>query len=175
MRRLTLAVSVVAMVVVIGGCSTIKVSTDYDTDADFAQLKSYDWMKVSEENAQYEMKDALGAPIQEAVDKELTSKGMTKVSDNPDVLLVYHTGKETRIDIERWGYSYGPRVGMGGELFNYIYDIGTLVVDIVDAEKKQLLWRGAAESVLPDTPTPGQQSQLINEAVAKIFAKFPPA
>jgi len=49
---------------------------------------------------------------------------------------------------------------------------GQLVVDLIDAGRKKLAWRGIATQNLSD-----QQMKLVeqvNTAVEKLFAKYPP-
>jgi hypothetical protein len=48
--------------------------------------------------------------------------------------------------------------------------LGTLIIDIVDAEKKSLVWRGTAVGVVE----PGRTMEQINETVKKMLANFPP-
>ena len=54
------------------------------------------------------------------------------------------------------------------------YEQGTLVIDIVDAARNTLVWRGAGEARLRSDPTPDQISQRVREAVAEILGRFPP-
>ncbi len=49
-----------------------------------------------------------------------------------------------------------------------------LSVDVVDAMKNQLVWRGTATKVLARNPTPEKIEETINLAVDRIFEMFPP-
>jgi len=50
------------------------------------------------------------------------------------------------------------------------YRDGTLIIDLVDARSKQMIWRGTAT----DTFSPGMEAQKAAEAVSKTLAEYPP-
>ena len=54
------------------------------------------------------------------------------------------------------------------------YQQGTLLLDVVKADNKQLIWRGTATDEV--YPEPGQEAgeKRLREAVQKILAQFPP-
>ena len=54
------------------------------------------------------------------------------------------------------------------------YEEGTLILDFVDADAKELIWRGTATKALDSNPTPEKIEKNIGNVVAKILAKFPP-
>ena len=51
---------------------------------------------------------------------------------------------------------------------------GTLVLDIVDARTKRLIWRGAAEGTLDRDISLENEEKIISEAVEKLLKDFPP-
>jgi hypothetical protein len=52
--------------------------------------------------------------------------------------------------------------------------MGTLVVDIADAKKGQLAWRGMGVKEVNQQTKPEKREKNINEAVKKIFKNYPP-
>jgi hypothetical protein len=87
------------------------------------------------------------------------------------------------------GYGYGPAAGAtygryGGGLGMWGVGLstgtatpvtvvkGTLVVDIFDAEKKLLLWRGTANDTVHADPE--KVEDQIQKATTEMFTKFPP-
>ncbi len=54
------------------------------------------------------------------------------------------------------------------------YDEGTLILDVIDGESRELAWRGVAQAKISRNSSPDQRGRKINEAVSKIFANFPP-
>ena len=67
--------------------------------------------------------------------------------------MTYHVGAQDKVDVQSWGYGYGYGPGRyhgtwggGGGIETYNYTEGTLIIDIVDASSKQLVWRGTAQA-----------------------------
>ena len=52
------------------------------------------------------------------------------------------------------------------------YREGTLVVDIWDTKKKELVWRGVATETLSSDPAKNQK--LAQEVVEEMFKRYPP-
>lgn len=78
-----------------------------------------------------------------------------------------------------WGYACSYRIGYGyGWLPLYGSPgrqmAGTLVVDILDREKHELLWRGTAEGALIDTRRSDQQQATIDRIVREVLKEYPP-
>jgi hypothetical protein len=162
---------VLAVLVAIAGCSSITVSTNFDSDADFNGFESYTWMKETETGEGYDYSGLLDERIKGAIDEQLVAKGLRKAATNPDLYVVYHAGKKERLEVEDWGYGGWWGVG-GGEA--YSYEQGTLIVDLIDTATKKLVWRGTAQKALSDSPSAGEREAAIDEAVQKMFKKFPP-
>jgi hypothetical protein len=111
-----------------------------------------------------------------AVEKQLASRRLERAaSGTPDLLLHYHASVTQRVDVDsvdrRHGYC-GPEGCEGGGV--RVYDIGTLVIDVVDARTNRLIWRGWAEddlrAVLADQD---QMDKKIDEAVTRMMVRFP--
>ena len=155
-------------------CSSITTSADYDRAVDFSKLKSYAWKDVGpSQNA------ILEGRIKSAVDATLASKGLRKVDDNPELWVVAHTrlSKEMQVNTYNtgWGYGWGWRGGAGMTTSTVSeIPVGNLMVDLVDANRKQLVWRGSASKTLEPNASPEKKEKNLNEAVQKMFASYPP-
>jgi hypothetical protein len=151
-------------------CSTLNVTTDYDRQADFAGFKTFRFMEGNRVGNSFVEKR-----IQTAVTRELEAKGIAMSQERADVLVVFYgrMSVERHVDVTSGGYAgrWG-RWGMGTSSAT-VRDIpvGSLIVDLVDAASKELVWRGTASDTVGD---PDKSEKLINEAVAKMFAGFPP-
>ena len=53
----------------------------------------------------------------------------------------------------------------------HTYDVGTLVVDMFDANTKQAIWRGNASGTVPRSPE--KLDAAVEAGLAKMFANFP--
>jgi hypothetical protein len=157
-----------------------KTSYDYDKTANFASFKTYafkDGTKVGQE--------LIDNRIVAAIETELAAKGLTK-SDNPDVFVVYHVAFDKEKDISTFSSGYGGGYGpygwgwgggwAGGTTSTQVRDIliGTLVVDMADAKKGQIAWRGMGVKEVNTQAKPDKRDKSINNAVKKIFKNYPP-
>lgn len=166
-----------AAVLLLMGCSSVSVTTDYDHEANFAVYKTFDWMTVSQDvvsaNVQSTMfqNSLLDKRVKSSVNTQLTAKGLTQSATNPDLYLMYHTGTQQKVSVTDYGYGYG-RWGGGTDVHQYTQ--GTMIVDIVDAKTKQLVWRGAASGALADQPDPATAAEKIDGIVQQMFQNYPP-
>jgi hypothetical protein len=65
---------------------------------------------------------------------------------------------------------------MWGPMNNQVvstYDRGVLLIDILDAEKKQLIWQGKGSGILTNVTNPEGRQKLIDRYVSAILAKYP--
>jgi hypothetical protein len=188
------SVIVLCAVFLIYGCSGMYYGQRYDPDVNFGQLKTFSIMPLPEKKGKNTV--LLLKNLRFAVDKELQARGFTKEEDDPDFLVALHVMTRRAVDMEQYGYSYstgfydhpyylGRHGGYGRHDYGYTgpeiyeyrsgvavyeYTEGTLVVDIVSADKKELIWRGTSEGVLEDNLT----QEYIRDIVAKILKVFPP-
>jgi hypothetical protein len=168
----------ILLLVIATSCATIKVSSDYDKSAPFANYKTYAFTQ-----------EALNLPVDDlnknrfltAIEKELSLKGFTK-SDKPDVLIdlkLVTVNKQTATASNSGGYGRGYRYGWGGGFstttINYdTYKEGTLFVDMIDAAKLQLVWQGRGVGTLDPDASAKKREYNISSAVKMIFEKYPP-
>ena len=159
-------------------CSAIYgVQYDYDKQADFESLKTYDWMTIPEKADI----DSLNVErVKKAVNAELQAKGLMMTSNNPDFLIAEHLGKKDKVQATNWGYGYGPHGGYRGGyrgprgVSTYQYEEGSLILDFVDSKSKKMIWRGVAKAEVGNINTLEKNEKLINEAVQEILKDFPP-
>jgi hypothetical protein len=179
-KQLLLAATVVVLTPVL--LAAQKVSYDFDKSANFAAFKTYahkDGTKVGQ--------PLIDERIVAAIDTQMAAKGLTKSEANPDVFVVYHMAFDKEKDISTFSSGYGGGYGpygwgwggggwAGGTSTTQVRDIliGTLVVDIADAKKGQLAWRGMATKEVNTQANPEKRDKSINKAMEKIFKKYPP-
>lgn len=158
------------------GCD-LKTTVDYDREADFSAVKTYSWAGRQHP----EVTDLTHKRILASVDQQLAFKGLKKVESDPDVYVTYHgdDNERTVVDTTHHGYGYGAGWygwGYGGMSTSTsqvrTYTEGTLIVDIYDAGKKELIWRGTVTGTVSENPQKNEKN--INKGVAKVFKKFPP-
>lgn len=159
-------------------CSTVKVSSDFDREANFPSYKTF---AFTQEANQLPVGDINRKRIIDAVSSELALKGLT-ASDQPDVLIdlkITTQQKETATATNTGGYGagYGYRWGGGFSTTTINYDQyveGTLFIDMIDNSKKQLVWQGRGVGTLDPDASSEKREKNINYAVKQIFTKYPP-
>ena len=170
-------------IAVLAGCSSYDIKYDYDMDSNFSAFRTYSWINkpvaLATGSATTAMQNntLLDKRIRSAVDTQMSSEGFTMTEDNPDILLVYHTGMKDKVDVTDWGYTYAGSYwggGLGRNVDVYSYTEGTLIVDMVRASDHQLVWRGSATGVVEPGNSPEKVEQRLNDVVARIFENYPP-
>ena len=158
-------------------CSSVRVTTDYDTKVDFNQYKTFAFYKTGIDKAS--ISDLDKKRIMRAVETELLAKGMTK-SNNPDVLVSLFTKSRERININEnnyglgYGWGWNPWMWGGANRLNVNqYTEGTLFLDILDAKKKELVWQGIGTGALKMSNIEKREAR-IKEFVKEIMVKYPP-
>ena len=171
-------ISIVATLIIIGGCSSeIRTYSDYDPDYDLKTYTTFTWKQIENielgRNPLYynELNDKR---IKSAVQKELISKGYTLSDNKSDFVVHYHiiVDDQSIVTTDPHEEFYSPywthlRTSISQ------YREGTLIIDVMDPQDSNLIWRGRAVSAIKEVHTPGQIDQLIKTTVAKIFRKFP--
>ena len=164
-----------ALLFLVASCSSVRVTTDYDTKADFSQYKTFAFYKKGIDKV--DISDLDKRRILKAVEHELLVKGFTK-SETPDVLVNIFTKSRQKVDVYNnnhfnmgWHpWYYGPNYGMHISK----YTEGTLFIDLIDANKKELVWQGIGSGALSYSGNVAKKEERIKEFVAEIMAKYPP-
>jgi hypothetical protein len=150
-----------------------KTSFDYDKTANFAAFKTYalkDGTKVGD--------PLIDGRIVAAIESELGAKGLTQTAAKPDVTVTYHIAFDKKQDITAYntggmGYRWGGGWGTTDVRVNEIL-VGTLVIDIVDANKGDLAWRGIGVKEVDVQAKAEKRDKNIKAAVGKMLKNFPP-
>lgn len=156
---------------------------DYDKSANFSNYKTFAWMpsaSLTKNVNNYQISGLMEKRVREAVNNELQKQNMQLVDvAQADVLINYHASVDTKIDVDTVNIGYGARwnywnMGYNTQTTTREYEVGTLIIDVIDSASKQLIWRGAKEGRLKKNQTPEQRTQVVNETVANILSNFPP-
>jgi hypothetical protein len=177
--------TILTLAAALAGCSSLKVSTQYDPTAPYPSYKTYAWVTAQPgpEQAPSIRNPVVKAQVQSAVDRELKVKGFTLTSAdaNPDLLVAVHGWAQSRIEVNNYGYgytgvySYGPyRPAMPVSAVEVqSYTDGTMLLDFVDGKTKKLVWRGTASDTFT-SPTPDAVARSVDEGVRQLMQAYPP-
>ncbi|MCH1931559.1 DUF4136 domain-containing protein [Shewanella sp. A25] len=181
MKNMIVGLAVLAL----SACSSLKSGWDYDPSANFTQYKTYAWVEQKTEASGYHLDGLMDQRVRDAVNGQLTAKGIQRVeAKDADVLVNYLTKVDKKINVDtfntNFGYHpyYGPGWGWGGNMQTQTtvreYEVGTLMIDVVDNKTSKLVWRGTVADTIRDKNTPEERVAIINEAVASVMMNFPP-
>jgi hypothetical protein len=177
-RTLTVLVGIAALLA--SGCSSVSTSFDYDRETDFSRLNTFAWMPTEQAsgNAQQAQlsNDLFTQRLRRVVNRNLEGKGYSIDTEDPDFVIVYHTGVQDKVNVTNWGYTYGPYWGPWGQSVDvHQYTEGTLIIDFIDWDTKNLVWRGTAQKALTSSnPSPDEVERRLQEIVDKLLKPFPP-
>jgi hypothetical protein len=141
--------------------------------------KNYKWIKQKEKINEkiIFLNDINKKRFASAIQNELSDKGFQRIDEaQPDFSVVYHVRLGKRIDTSSYNYNYGPYYDQIVQ--TRVYKRGTIIIDIIDAESNQLVWRGVAEGILSESEDEWSEKTnmdtFIVKVVKEILQEFPP-
>jgi hypothetical protein len=145
-----------------------KVTADYDHSVNFYKYKTFMWIGEPDSNVAF-MKDRIMA----AVNAQLTVRGLRLVSDGADLAIGANLATEEKHTWETYYSGSGWGWGDGwATTTEKTYLVGTLTVDLFDAQTKKLVWQGVATDTLSRKPE--KRWKDTDKEVEKMFRYFPP-
>ena len=173
---------IAGLIVVLSGCSTLQVSSDYDPAYDFSGLRSVAILYPASSDGVIGLAQQR---FQRAIAQTLREKGFQIVQnrDQADIYILFHLNvterKQIVTDYQTVGlypyypawYGYPAMVPVTEE---YSWQEGKFVVDAVDPKTRRVVWRGVAVDRLKDFKTPRERIEYIRKVVRRIFQNFPP-
>ncbi|RXH53999.1 DUF4136 domain-containing protein [Granulicella sibirica] len=179
---LTAIIAASLSTVMIASAAAQQVSTDYDHKANFQQYHTFSIFKLQASNPLVEQR------LHDALVHDLTARGLTMVPQGGDLAITAIGSRKNQQEYNTFyeglgGGGFGWRGrgfgGFGGgfgdegvtntQVINV--PLGSLVVDVYDGSKHQLLFRGVANDTLSNKEE--KNSKKLQKAVDKIFDKFP--
>jgi len=169
-----------------------KVGFDYDPSANFKAYHTYEWMADEQEKTGDRSADSttVDIRIRTAVGAQLHLKGYSAAPNGqPDFYVAYHIGVHNMaLDSSTLYFSEG----MAGHPLTHsadsrtagkppaaasdpqLYKTGALLVDIIDAGSKALVWRGTASGEINPGLTSEERDERIRTIIREMFSHFPP-
>lgn len=179
MRVVPKWVVMTAAVVVVTGCATTGVSSYRAIDIDFASYQTFDWGPpdaLPTGDPRLDKDPYFQDRLQGAVERGLTRRNLPRSERGaaPDLLIHYHANVSRRLNVNRVDYAYGLTVDAESQIRDY--DAGTIVLDIVDARTKQVIWRGWAQRDMTELlEDQRKMAEWIETAVRLMLTRLPSA
>ncbi len=190
MRKVPFLVSAIFLLLPAGSAFAQTVKVNWQTKAPFSDYRTYAWKDSKKQGARFYRQW-----VEKDVDAELAKKGLQRVAadKSPDVYLYYHIVTQEVVDSMTtddgfgwggggWAYSggwggWGDGMDMGGmdtsETEAEPRVMGILSLDVIDAKKKTLVWRGQATTDAISDTQKGDEKQVL-KSVEKMLKQFPP-
>ena len=183
--RLIKTILTAAAIVAAASCSTTTVTSDYDHQVDFGDYATFAWYAAAKPDSRPTTgaNQIVDGRIRRAVADNLVAKGYSQVPrDEADLEVAYYTSLSSQLWMSTtgWGYGgwgYGPYWGFGyacwpgwGATTISTYYEGTIIVDVIDRGKEQLVWRGVVTSALSKKSS---SEEKINQVMTRVLANFP--
>lgn len=177
------------LLLLLAACQGPQVQRDFDPQRDFSVYRSWTWQEPA---LQYRpddpriQSDLTEQRLRSAVSEELDQRGLRPAAagSKPDLrvqawfIVEERTQQYTSASAGAWG---SPWHGFwGGPMFmdtrTIHYQVGTLQLDLYDADEGKLVWRGSSQRVLRDDPgSPQERADWLRQSVSEILAHYPPS
>jgi hypothetical protein len=157
------------------------ITIDYDRSADLSSFQTYGFPKeLGTDRAGYST--LITTYFKNAVNREMEKRGFAFDANDPDLLVNFFANVRDVTEVRSmpsssYGY-YGYRYGLYGawpyydeDVSTVHYKVGTANVDIVDAERMQLIWEGVAEGRITREDMKNPQP-AIDAVVTELFQRF---
>lgn len=185
-RWIKLTATLIVSTMLLAGCAASgpTIQSDYDHDVDFTVYKTFAFVEpLGTDKSGYST--LVTSHFKSAARDEMMQLGYTYSEQSPDLLVNFFSNTENRTDVRSspsmtasYGY-YGYRSGLylglplfGSDTETRHYKVGTLNIDVVDAQKEQLIWEGVSEGKLSKEAMDNPRD-AIRSAVMQIFKTYP--
>jgi len=182
-RRLLLAGSLLGFLALTGCVSGPTIRTNADQSVEFARFQTFNFMQpLSTDREGYQ--SFISRDLMAAAERELVSLGLSRTDTNPDLLVNFSANLDQRLRVTQTPQSRSSMGAFGTHRRGFYstwpsyrtdvrqYTKGTLVVDVIDASRMQLVWEGVATNRFTQSRA-DNIGPTINEAMREIFAQFP--
>jgi Domain of unknown function (DUF4136) len=161
-RMMRTSLATIGFVLLACGIATAQdVKSNFMPGTDFSKYHSYKWVDIEKGAHPNQIVDA---QIKQAVDGQLSTKGLTKTTDDKADLYV---GYQIAVDQEKqWNaYGMGGGVRWGGmaNAQSSTINVGTLVLDMYDPGTKQLVWTGNATKTMDPSSNQEKNQKSLNK------------
>ena len=194
MKGLKLLAIPMLLAFILSSCTSVKVLSDYDKNTNFNTYKSYAFYKTGIDKAQ--ISDLDKKRILYAIESEMSARGFSK-SESPDILVSIFTKESEQVDVYNnnyWGGGFGLGYGgyggwgwggyggwgwggfgggWGGPNVSTRTE-GSLYIDLIDANSRELVWQGKGVGTLNNTKNLDKKEARIQQFVAEILMQYPP-
>ena len=188
MKKCFIILPVIAFI--LGSCVTTKVNVDYDKSVDFSKYKTYSFYGWAKESNKI-LSPFDQERIEKAFAEEFNKRGLKFVNEGGDLTVALYIATQHKQETTAtttttgmggyygyggyWGYGpawgWGPGFTSSHTTYNTEeYREGTLIIDVFDTQKKQLIWEAVGTKRI-DESTKGREERIrkVAQAMMKDF------
>ncbi len=149
--------------------SAQKINIEFDETAHFSDFRTFKILKGQIHSKHPSLNNELTyKKIDGMIRKHLMERGLTEVSSDPDLNVFFNLGAANKREVDI--YPAGWR-GYGTRAVAHVYTEGTLVLNLRNARKHELVWRSIA---VEDKNDPIKIQEHLDDMVRKSVDKYPP-
>ena len=178
LARLARYAALALLTLAAGACASTYTGFYIARNLDFGSYRTFDWAPPDTAptgDPRLDNNEVFDRHVREQVEQALTSRGFVRVAPplRPDLLVHYHASVTQDIDLRDLDlpHDYCEEA----DCRPYVYDAGTLFVDLVDPRADRLVWRGWAEGSLQGVLDDQDRLEAhVDRTVARVFARLSP-
>lgn len=165
-RLMSIVAMLLGLLVVSANAQTVQ--TDYDRSFRFSDLKTFSFVAQRRGATDPLAGDSLNdGRIRTAMESQLIGNGFRMETEKPDFAIAYYVTTKNKLNVQDYGY--GPPRWFGGRNISVNqYSEGTLMVDFIDTNTNQVIWRGRASGTLELKSV----DKKISRSVEKLVKQF---
>lgn len=161
--------------IVLMGCSSPKVVSDFDNTTDFGKFKTYGFY----ENVGKDLNELDIKRLIKIIDTTLQQKGLI-FSENPDFFIDFTITKSAEVARNT------VAVGFGNAGVNSVFGVSggipigpkkyreILIIEFLTPINEELFWKASLESVVKEKRLPKEKEAYFQIIVPKVLSKYPP-
>jgi len=146
-----------------------KIDIEFDDAADFSHYKTF---RIGEGQLKSKSpalnSDLTRRKIDGEIRKRLIEKGLTETSGQADLNVQFRLGSARRNEVDAFP---AGRYGLRTRRVVTQYTEGTLIIDLRDTSRRELVWRAVA---VEDKGDPSKIADRLDDMVRKSIDKYPP-
>jgi Domain of unknown function (DUF4136) len=170
-------------------CTTAHGRFDFDANASFASYRNYAFIHpgppeegTPEEGVPTPSADLVASQLNErrvqaAIERELRAKGLEPApEETADLLVAFNISSREASRPEfypsgmAYGWPYGWWYDHWDTVYTRIYTEGLVIVDLIEAKSRQLVWRGWTADPLPSSG----YARVVDHAIGQVMRNYPP-
>lgn len=161
-------------VLALTACATTNIRSYVVRGSDVHQSRSYGWGPADDQatgDPRLDNNRFFQERIEAAVERNLNARGFEKTAPGEsDLLIRYYASVEQLVNAD--GADLPSAVC--DDCRPFVFDAGTIVIDLIDARSRRLVWRGWADGDIDGVVNDqAWMEKHVDRAVARILEKLP--